>query len=417
MFLFFIAIEYSNKINRNKMIRKNLFNSNFLSKLKKNYRKIPNTLTGLALGICGLSTLLNNFIASFDKTWIFWLSIPFMAIAIILLILSIIRNSLNPKLLTLEIKDPLLSSFLSTFSMTLMCVGGFIAYWNMNVSISPGQIIGAIVIIFAIFLQLLIFYYFIKNVLFKYKVKSDSVYGSWFLPSVGLAIVSLFANDFDQKILPNQFFQAIWYFAFISYFLFFFLVTYKLIFVNQPIDEKFPTIAIYFAPAGLIAASFINSFCIPYVDAINKSLSNIIHIRFNSGYEYITNYSLGYINSVSFILVAISFTYSILLWTVFVIKILKQKFSYVFASLTFPTAINAYAMLAYSIFLEKYIQKTNDNSLFINGLDFTIKIIGYIFTIVSTILILYIFLKFIFNLIKDLYIKKYEKDELSQVIK
>lgn len=349
--------------------KQELLSNGFLYRLKQNYSKLPNALSGLALGICGLSTVLNNFIYTFYSAWIFWLSIPFISIAIVLLFLAIIRNSLNPKLLALEIKDPLMSSFLSTFSMALMCIAGFIAYWNIRNPISAAQIIGATLMIFSLCLQLLIFFYFVKNVLIKYKFKSETVYGSWFLPSVGLAIASLFTNDFNQKILPNIFFQTIWYFAFTTYIIFFFIITYKLLFIRQPIDEKFPSIAIYFAPGGLITASFIDTFAIPYTKAINGHLSNAGHIEFFSNNEFITSYSIGYINAMSFIFVAISFTYSILLWTIFVIKILKQKFSYIFASLTFPTAVNAYAILAYGIFLNIYITKIHDETILLNELD------------------------------------------------
>lgn len=393
-------------------LKKEIKSVNFLYRLKENYKNLPNALTGLALGICGFSTVLNNFIYTFDAAWTFWLSISLMSIAIILLILAIIRNSLNPKLLAIEIKDPLLSSFLSTASMTLMCIAGFIAYWNVNQAISAAQIIGAIIMIFAIILQLLIFFYFVKNVLIKYKLKAETVYGSWFLPSVGLAIASLFANDFNNDILPSLFFQIIWYFAFTTYILFFFIVTYKLIFIRQKIDEKFPSIAIYFAPAGLITSSFIETFSIPYTKMINEKFSNINHLTFNSGLYYLTDYSFGYINAMSFILVAISFTYSIILWTIFIIKILRQKFSYIFASLTFPTAINAYAMLAYAIFLNDYIIKINDRSMLVNNIKESVLIIGYIFSIISCLLITYIAIRFIINLINDIHFK-FNKNKLD----
>lgn len=51
--------------------KQELLSNGFLYRLKQNYSKLPNALSGLALGICGLSTVLNNFIYTFYSAWIF----------------------------------------------------------------------------------------------------------------------------------------------------------------------------------------------------------------------------------------------------------------------------------------------------------------------------------------------------------
>ena len=115
-------------------------NSNFLLRLRNNYKNLPNALTGLALGFVGLSTLIDLNIQN-------WVSIPFFIIVILLLVLSTLRNFLNLKTFIKELKDPLLSSFFCTYSMVVMSIAGFIASWNKNTAISAGQIIGAIIMI------------------------------------------------------------------------------------------------------------------------------------------------------------------------------------------------------------------------------------------------------------------------------
>lgn len=395
------------------ILEQKLTKGGFFHHLKNNYKNLPNALTGLALGLCGLSGVINDNISIFINPWIPWVAIPLFACVIILIILSFVRNTLNPHILLFEIKDPLYSSFMSTLSMTLMCLGGFIAVWEKD-AISAAQIIGAIVMISGIILQVVILFYFFKNVVVRYKFKESSVYGSWFLPSVGLATAPLFSNVFSQSILPNQFFQAVWYFAFICYAGFFIFITYILLFAKKVEEEKFPSIVIYFAPAGLVAASYIQTFALTYVKSINKLFSTSSHFVFLNGMNYITGYGSAFIIIMFMILVAMSFTYSILLWTVFVVKILQQKFSYIFASLTFPTAINAITMTLSYFFIQDLMDRTNNNSIFLNDISWCFKIISYIFGIASTLLILYIAIRFIILLIKDLF-KKYEENSLKDL--
>ena len=364
------------------------FNNGFLIRLRNNYKNLPNALTGLALGFVGLSTLIDLNIKTFVANWPNWVSIPFFVIIILLLVLSTLRNFLNLKTFIKELKDPLLSSFFCTYSMVLMSIAGFIASWNKNIAISPGQIIGAIVMILGLIIQLYALYVFLKNIVIKYKFHAETVYGSWFLPSVGISIAALNAHNFNNAILPNIFFQIIWYFAFVSYILLFIAVTYQLLFRKEVTKEKFPSIAVYFAPAGLIASSFISCFAIPYASNINQELSNSNHLVFEPNSWYITNYSSGFINVTLVVLIAISFTYSLLLWTVFVIRILRQPFSYIFASLTFPTAINAIANVLCAKFIDLWMNQTNDHSIVLNNIYWCFLIIGYIFSITSTFLIL-----------------------------
>ncbi|MBQ5492762.1 MAG: hypothetical protein IIT78_02660 [Mycoplasmataceae bacterium] len=380
-------------------------NNNFLSRLRNNYKNLPNALTGLALGFVGLSTLIDLNIQTFVANWSNWVSIPFFIIVILLLVLSTLRNFLNLKTFIKELKDPLLSSFFCTYSMVVMSIAGFIASWNKTIAISPGQIIGAIIMIFGLIIQLYALFVFLKNIVIKYKFHAETVYGSWFLPSVGISIAALNAHNFNNAILPNIFFQIIWYFAFVSYILLFIAVTYQLLFRKEVTKEKFPSIAVYFAPAGLIAASFISCFAIPYASNINEALSNMNHLIFQDNSWYITSYSSGFITVTLVILIAISFTYSLLLWTVFVIRILRQKFSYIFASLTFPTAINAIANVLCAKFINLWILHTNGHSLILNNIYWCFLIVGYIFSITSTFLIMYIAISFFTNILVDFHFK------------
>lgn len=364
---------------------------------------LPTALTGLALGLCGIGACIDTNIMTFDSEWKWWISCGFIFVAAILLILASIRNSIHPKILKFELREPMASSFLPTFAMALMCIAGFIAGWQHGIKgIPPTQVIGAIVMVFAIAVHCVLCFYFTKDVLFKHKWHEDNMYGTWFVPSVGLATACTLTGRFNQNILPNEFFQAIWYFTFVSYLALFFVVTYSLLFKKQVSKERFPSLAVYFAPAGLTATSYLVTFAVPYANAIEMINPNGEMI-FNPDSSYINFYPHTYITTLLVLMVCMSFTYAILLFFIFSVRILRQQYSYIFASLTFPLSINAEAMMYtgnYAFILER--KYAVHNLIFLNDVAWFFRIVGYIFVILATILILYIAVRFIMNIIRDL---------------
>lgn len=371
----------------------------FFCKLIHRVQHLPIALTGLALGLCGISAVL-DVIAHQNHGYgpdLWWVSIGFIAIATVLLLLVTIRNIAHPKVLGFDTKDPLLASFLPTYSMTLMCIAGFIAGWQKGHSgVPPCQVIGAILMCLAVLIQIAFIFLFIKNILTKHKWHEESMYGSWLVPTVGPATACTFAGRFNEGILPVGFFQAIWFFAFGTYVILFIFVTYALLFKKQADKDKFPSIAVYFAPANLTLAGFLQTFALPSVSGPYNTLP--VEVQAFMGHDN------AFINAMLILMAAMAFTFTIILWF-FVIRIfIINKFTYIFASLTFPLAIGAGAM----VYLHAYIEKSivifdhNQANSFIQLLSSFTMYIGYIFTGVATCIILFIAVRFLILLVKAL---------------
>lgn len=372
----------------------------FLRTLAHRIQHLPTALTGLALGLCGIAAVLDTIFKQYyvhpRTDW--WISIGFIAVATVLLLLATIRNCVHPKVLGFDTKDPLLSSFLPTYSMTLMCIAGFIAGWQVGDGFGktpPCQVIGAIIMCLAVLIQIVFIVYFAKNVLAKHKWHEHSMYGSWLVPTVGPATASTFAGRFDEHILPIGFFQAIWFFAFSTYIVLFIIVTYALLFKKQPDKEKFPSIAVYFAPPNLVLAGFLQAFAIPSVNHLYDHTPEVVAF---SGANH------DFINVMLILMGCMAFTYTIVLWF-FVVKIfIGNKFGYIFAALTFPLAIGAASMVYMHGYLVKYgvyIYGANIPHALTILTEF-FQYIGYIFTTVATCIIIFIAIRFIINIIKAL---------------
>lgn len=358
--------------------------SNKKSFFKSRSQHLPVALTGLSLGLSGLATALdlilrNNINCNYSNYNGWWISIPLMTIAIVIVLLVSFKHILHPKVLFFDVKNPLSSSFLPTYSMTIMCVGGFLAGWQYNHgSIPPLQIIGAIFLCIGVLIQIIFIILFCIFVLKKHKWNDESMYGSWFVPMVGISTASTFAGRFNTNILPLEFFQAIWFFAFISFIILFPIITYSLLFKKQCDREKFPSIAVNFAPPNLLLASFCQSFAIPAANNPNSTI-----FSFNN---------LAFINVILIFLIAFGLVYTIMLY-MFIIRIFNiNKFGYIFASITFPLAIGCIATTNVSMYFLKLHEIQNVN--FIYEMSKLFEILGYIFTTISAFLIIFVAIRF-----------------------
>ena len=361
------------------MIKNNYKKSIF----KKRTQHLPVALTGLSLGLSGLATafdliLRNNVDCNYSNYNGWWISIPLMFIATIIVILVTFKHALHPKILIFDAKNSLTSSFLPTYSMTIMCIGGFLAGWQFHHgNISILQVIGAIILCIGVLIQIIFIFLFSIFVLKKHKWHNDSMYGSWFVPMVGISTASTFAGRFNDNILPLEFFQAIWFFAFVSFLVLFPIITYSLLFKKKCDREKFPSIAVNFAPPNLLLASFCQSFAIPSLTP------NTTIFDFNSN---------QFINIMLIILISFGFVYTIFLY-LFIIRIFKiNKFDYIFASITFPLAIGCIATTNVSMYFNGLFN--NNGVLFMMQLGNFFKILGYVCTSIAAILIIYVMIKF-----------------------
>ncbi|WP_044891207.1 hypothetical protein [Malacoplasma penetrans] len=345
------------------------------NKFLKRTSHLPIAYTGLSLGFGGigncLSLLFNNFNNSnFNASWISYITI-FLVIFILLVIT--IRNCCHPKLLKWELKEQMMVSLLPTYCMSFMLVAGFIASFD-SYMYSSSQIIGSILLIIAVGFHFVILGYFIFSVYkHNFKIKNDLVYGSYYVPPIGLIVACTVANNFS--LIPNEFFQFIWYFGFISYVLMFLFVTYFMLFKNKPEESRYASIAVWFAPINLVPSGFIKVFM-----WITES-----------------NYSQTYIFTLFILTTIWGFVFSSLLY-IYIFRTFKNyKFNPVFCSMTFPSAIGATSMVLTAGQYRKLatnILDTNSISYqFFNSGQWIFGIAGFIFSIVSFLIISYILVR------------------------
>lgn len=336
-------------------------NKNIFKTLKHRIQHLPLALIGLALGIGGIGNCLATI---FEFKIISYITISIVIFILIIMIIKIINH---PKILMFDFKDPMFISFLPTSSMCLMLISGFISSFDKGYSF--GEILGSILMCLSIIVQFLIIIIFIKKYIMNHKWHNDVVYGSWFVPTVGIITSCTVASNFD--ILPNEFFQAIWYIGCFLYFISFLPITYSILFKTKVSSERFPSVAVYFAPANLNLAGFIVVFC------LNREVDSY--------------YSWQFIISFLSIMVAFGFTMTLLLYIV-ILRISFNKFNPIFSGTTFPMAISAAAIS----FLYKFIKNDYQfwGQIFQKESLYTFKIIigvvALIFTIISTIWISYI---------------------------
>lgn len=257
-------------------------------------KKIPLPFSGVILALFALVNLLKSYDLLYYK------SLSFLGVFLVILwILALIQNIKEFKE---QLKHPVVSSVLPTFTMALMLMSVFLkAYFNTE-----------ILWYLAIFLHvLLIINYIIKVVLDR---KMAKIFPSIFIVFVGIVVASVTSPAFSKPIG-----QIAFYFGLISYGFLLPLVFYRLIKIKSMPNGAKPTIAIIAAPASLCLAGYLSAFETP-----SKTI-------------------------VWFLLfIALSMTLYVLLK---MSKLLKLPFSPGYAAYTFPFVISAIAVKKTSMFL------------------------------------------------------------------
>ena len=303
--------------------------------------------------------------------------------------MMIIKNITHPKVLHYELNEPLSVSLLPTFSMCLMLVAGFIGMWNNKDKTSANQIVAAVVMCLAILIQFIIIGFFVKSFIKNHiKSKHQHMYGSYFVPIVGL--ITSCTVSHNVIALPNEFFQAIWYFGYITFLITLPIVTYSMLFKEKKVsDAQFPTVAIWFAPANLTCAGFLRTFLLSPQTYYPKAYLNII---------FILTTMMGFVTTL------ILYLY---VTRIFVLRKRSQtkNFAPILCSLSFPCAIGATSMVWAAKYLASQnplvinkiipIWKIEGNDL-ISSSAWFFGVVGIIFAIVTTIIIGYL----LFNMIK-----------------
>lgn len=352
---------------------------------------LPLACSGLALGISGFASLLDTMLQKYwgleaNNIWI--ASSILIPIALLLITLLSFKYIKHKKIMKFEIKEPLFSSFIPTYAMVIMCISGYIAGWEKgNGWIAVNQVIGAIIMCAALLLQIVLLVFFIKHILAKHSWNLHPVYGSWFVPSVGMATATTFANRFNQAILPDEFFQAFWYFSFAWYLILLIPITYSMLFKTKVSNDRLASTAVYFAPANLTLAGFIQTFSV------------------NTRALEIYGQSSSFIAGMSIFLWAFGVSMMIIL-LIFSIRILfKSKFSFLFASLTFPISVGALGTTYMNLFLH---QSSFASESFVKIFWELTGILSIIFFILVSLVLLYIVPTFLYKVGEILFSKKYD---------
>lgn len=162
------------------------------------------------------------------------------------------------------------------------------------------------------------------------------------------------------------------------------IMSFKLIYHRPEDKNTLPSIGIYGAPANLSLAGFVPSF-MKKIDGIYMPKS-----------EYL---SMEFINIMIIILMFLAVMTTLVIYLILP-KIFSINFNPSFASLTFPLAIGARA--TYSV--SQYIRTLSSSSPFMGDIFSVIRIISYIELAISSIVIIYVFSRYmilIFKLFAD----------------
>lgn len=258
-------------------------------------KKIPLPFAGVILALFALANLLKSYDVMYYKL----LSL----LGVCLVILWSIALILNVKQLKDQLKHPVVSSVLPTFTMALMLMSVFLkAYFNSQV-----------LWYCAIALHVLLMINYIMKVLFEQKLAK--IFPSIFIVFVGIVVASVTSPAFSRPVG-----QIAFYFGLIAYGILVPFVFYRLIKIkDMPLGAK-PTIAIIAAPASLCLAGYLSAFQTP-----SESMVWVL------------------------LVLALSMTLYVLLQLP---KLLKLPFSPGYAAYTFPFVISAIAVKKANMFLK-----------------------------------------------------------------
>lgn len=269
-----------------------------MKKVIHKFRDMPVALTGLALGISGISGALSTFLGEIPIYIGDFIS--FFLVAVIF-----IKDCLHFDQLKNELKHPTLGSFIPTMDMTLMVLAGFIA----NYYLTLGSVLWLIAIAVHIIFCFIFFYHRVKS------FDLDHVIPSWFIPPVGIVVACVSGASMNFPNLTH----IIFYIGFILYLIMLPIMMYRIIFIEPIDDGRLPTFAIMAAPPSLCLAGYLTVFSNP---------SEII----------------------VYILLPLAIFMTLLVYVSF-FRILRISFNPSYASFTFPLAIGATAVLKYSNYL------------------------------------------------------------------
>ncbi|WP_349763574.1 TDT family transporter [Fusobacterium sp. SYSU M8D902] len=268
---------------------------------KEIFKALPVALTGLALGISGISGALS---AIFNPAFLYIGNF----ISLMLLLPIITKNFLHFDVFKEELKHPTIGSFIPTLDMALMNFS--VVLYHFSPVLGKGLWLLCIVL------------HFIFGTSFIYhRCNSWNMHHmipSWFVPPIGIVVACVSSSSMGMPFLT----QIIFYIGFVFYIVMLPLMLYRIIFVERIDDARLPTFAIMAAPPNLCLAGYLVAFSSP-----NPTIVNFL-------------FPLG-IFMTALIYIAM-------------FKIFRLDFTPVYASFTFPLAISSTAILKYSKYISSF---------------------------------------------------------------
>jgi len=300
----------------------------------KMIKRIPLPIAGVILAMAATGNLIQTYSPE--------LRLVFGAISAIIGILLIIKFIMYPKLLSEDLKNPVVASVAPTFSMAVILLAAYVKPYANTV----GLTIWFIGFILHCALILLFTFRFIL----KFDIKK--MFPSLFIVYVGLVVASITAPAFSMNTLG----QAVFWFGFICYLILLAVVSYRVIKVKEIPEPAQPLIIIFAAPASLCLAGYLSSFD-------SKSIAIVYFLAILSIAMYV------------FALTQLP-------------RLLKLKFYPSYSAFTFPMVISAIAMKMTDGFLTKSG----------NGIAF-LKYIVIAQTAIAVVMVLYVLIRYILMLV------------------
>ena len=299
--------------------------------MKDRITKIPAPLAGLGLGLTSLGSVTFNFNA-------FWGDILGILGGLVLII-YLSKIVINFSSFRQDLKHPVFSSIVPTFSMGMMIIATYLG----RINYATGRIVWLVAVVLHGFLLIS----FLNNILREFNF--HDVLPNYFIPPVGIVVASVSGKMFDFPIVC----EVIFYFGFISYMIILPPILIRLAKGDIPVPER-PTLAIIAAPASLCLAGYLSLNIIP----------NPIFLS---------------------ILVPLSIAMTVSVF-VMLFKLLRIPFNPGYSAYTFPLVISAAGMLKYTEYLSKsrivwvgYVELFGIIELYIAALVVFYVVIRYIY--------------------------------------
>ncbi|MFV8469139.1 hypothetical protein [Mycoplasma sp. MV126] len=357
-----------------------------MKKLRDKLVKTPLGVNGVALGTMGIATT-GTFLLSYikDNPAINWfglaLQILCMSICVFYISLTIIRYSLQPKVIWEEIKLPHVAGMIGVLFLCF-CLLGNSCGWIVSTFVTNNPslkfkllIAPSIVVFLAVTCQFIYLGFFLKIVLFKKETFKGEAYASWFVPLVGLAISAAYADNLGD-VLPLYYWQGIWFVGFIIFIIMYPFVFYKFLFKPHSKEENIPSMAIFASPANMLAVGFLVSF--------NP------HRNAQYGLEQTVLNDQLFFQVISIILFCFGAVSVALYYAILVKSLILKKYSMTWTSLTFPAAVSATGTIKF----DEYFFNNSTNEYTYLGVYYVLFIIGLFLFFTSLALVIFCNIKY-----------------------